>query len=121
MGLKIGKKYNKDYSTDEIIGFIDKDIQEAIKNGEVASFKYHIDKNKEYPLSAPTLVIKVLSISKPFAEFGKNGYTEEFKNFEKKINEIGKAYKKTDMDARSDYFQTNYYFEIEYSDKVFND
>jgi hypothetical protein len=120
MGLKIGKKYNRNYSPDEIVNFIENDIQEAIKKREIIPFKYIIEKKK---LGwTPEITVKVLSISKkPFVTFKKGKMTKEFAKFKNKLNEIGNAYNKIDSDRKIGWFQIDYYFEIKLSDKFLNE
>lgn len=117
MDLEVGKKYNRNYSPDEIVDFIDRDIQEAIRKGEIIPFKYIIEKkNLGW---TPEIIVKVLSISKPFVKYEKGEKTKEFEKFENKLEEIGKSYNKTDSEIMADYYETKYYFDIQYSDKVF--
>ena len=120
MDLEVGKKYNKDYSIDEIVNFIYNDIQEAIRKGEIIPFKYIIEKkNLGW---TPEINVKVLSISKkPFITFKKGKMTREFLKFKNKLNEIGNAYNKIDSDRKIGWFQIDYYFETKFSNKFLNE
>jgi hypothetical protein len=117
MSLEVGEKYSGNYSIEEIMDLIDGDIQKAIKRGEIVPFKYHIHKKR---LGwTPEIIVKVLSIPKPFLKYEKGEKTKEFEKFENKLEEIGKVYDKTDSEIMADYYETKYYFDIQYSDKVF--
>lgn len=104
----VGSKHKNGFiPSDELERYISEDVNEAIKNGELPSIKFTIKKHRFSGGRSLTLTVRKI-FQKPSIE------PFDTEKLEAKLKEIGEAYNKTENDIMTDYYSTDYFFDVKF-------
>ncbi len=103
----VGSKYNSNMSLDEIKENVEKDINEAIKKGELPAMKFTIKKHT-FSMGRELIITVRKFLQKPINE----SFDKEY--IENKIKEIADEYNWTEEDIMADYYSTSFYVSVRF-------
>ncbi len=103
----VGSKHNSNMSLDEIKKNVEKDINEAIKKGELPAMKFTIKKHT-FSMGREIIITIRKFLQKPINE----SFDKEY--IENKIKGIANEYNMIEEDIMSDYYSTDFYVSVRF-------